>query len=460
MSYTFPEPLLASLRQLPGFREKEFLDAHYGGCPVVSLRMHPLKPLEPHWKNTQPIPWCSTGFYLQERPSFTLDPAFHAGAYYVQEASSMFTDYLIRQILPQLSGLRVLDLCAAPGGKTTLLASLLDADSLLVSNEVIHSRVPILLENVVRWGYPQNWVSRNDPAEFEKLPGFFDMILVDAPCSGSGLFRKKPEHSEAWSQDLVDHCAARQKRIVHAAWKALAEGGWLVYATCSFSPEENEAILDELASHYEVKQNYTLSIPESWQIMETESAKHQLKGYRFFPDRLQGEGFFIAAVQKMQGEKKVKPPRYKSLHQPAIAKMTTHLLTDNRHRIYMQGQSGAFCIDAQHEEDWHLLQSCLHLKKAGTLLGEAKHKEWIPDHALALSVEKHTDVPQFTLDKEQALRYLSKQDLAVDIPAKGWYIATYKGLGIGWFKSLGNRINNYLPSSWKIRMDIRNDMTS
>ncbi|MBZ0099994.1 MAG: RsmB/NOP family class I SAM-dependent RNA methyltransferase, partial [Taibaiella sp.] len=231
----------------------------------------------------------------------TTDPLYHAGAYYVQEASSMFLSQVIQQLIPERNNLRVLDLCAAPGGKSTLIASLLEKDSLLISNEVIRTRASILEENITRWGYMNTWVTSNDPKDFSKLKGYFDIIVVDAPCSGSGLFRKDERALDEWSEANVQLCAQRQQRILADVWPALKENGILMYATCSYSPQEDEEILDWLGDDFEVA-SLPVQLSEEWGVVETTSAKHQFKGYRFFPHKVQGEGFFIAAVRKNNQE--------------------------------------------------------------------------------------------------------------------------------------------------------------
>ncbi len=206
-----PQPLLNSLQDVKDFNEPAFIAAHEQPA-VISVRLNPFKPT-PSFADNERVPWCANGRYLLERPKFTLDPFFQAGAYYVQEASSMFLYHMMRSLLPERDGLRVLDLCAAPGGKSTLIASLLGESSLLVSNEVIRTRASVLEENMVRWGYTNTWVTSNDPRDFSKLSGYFDVIVVDAPCSGSGLFRKDERALDEMERNrTVTLCAQRQQR--------------------------------------------------------------------------------------------------------------------------------------------------------------------------------------------------------------------------------------------------------
>ena len=218
-----PEALLEDLSGTPGFERSAFLEAHRQ-TPPVSVRLHPQKwPAGTQNTFAGKVPWSPQGGYLEQRPLFALDPLWHGGAYYVQEASSMLAGWAVTQLFPDRSGLRVLDLCAAPGGKSTHIASLLPSDALLVSNEVIRSRAGILEENAIRWGAPNHWVSSNDPAAFGRLKNYFDLIVVDAPCSGSGLFRKDPDAQNEWSTEAVNRCAARQQRILPPARSAVTK---------------------------------------------------------------------------------------------------------------------------------------------------------------------------------------------------------------------------------------------
>ena len=261
--------MLQSLTKLDHFNRDAFLSVHESGEQVVSVHMNIEKPLlklgswpldfpDPPFEISAAVPWATDAYYLRSRPAFTLDPFFHAGTYYVQEASGLFLSFAFKQVMDLSQKLRVLDLCAAPGGKSTLLQSVLNPDSLLVSNEVIKTRVPVLYQNITKWGRANGVVSSNDPVHFRQLPGFFDCIVIDAPCSGSGLFRKDPNAAASWSPELVRLCSQRQQRIIADVWDSLKEGGMLIYSTCSYSKEENEDILDMIFRQYDC-----ISIPLS-----------------------------------------------------------------------------------------------------------------------------------------------------------------------------------------------------
>ncbi len=437
-----PESLLQSLRHVQDFDETGFLSAHQQSA-VTSIRLHPLKG-NTLFESAEQVPWCPEGRYLNERPVFTLDPAFHGGGYYVQEASSMFLDYLLRgKIQP---GARVLDLCAAPGGKTTLLASLLPKDSLLIANEVIRTRVPILEENLTRWGQKNTWISSVDAARFGALTGYFDFVLVDAPCSGSGLFRKDAAAIEEWSESNVELCQQRQKRILADVWPALKEGGTMIYATCSFSAEENEQMVQWLCTNLGALPQ-TTTVPNDWGIVQSEY------GYRFFPDQVRGEGFFIAAVKKTSAALGTKNPRFKHKDEPAVLKSLEEYIDTTQSLIIPDGEEFAL-IDADHLQDYFLLKDHLYMRRVGLPVGNQMGKHWQPSHDLALSVDLNKNLPTIEVDREAALLYLKKEDPGFPVKPRGKYLVTYRGLGLGWVKSIGNRYNNNLPKHWRIRMQL------
>ncbi len=443
-----PEGLLRDLKDVRGYDEDAFITAHTFSS-LTSVRLNPGKPavLFPEAEN---VPWNNLGRYLAQRPVFTLDPAYHAGAYYVQEASSMFLGHLLEGVFKGKTRLRVLDLCAAPGGKSTLLASMLDKDSLLISNEVIRTRASILEENMTRWGHSNTWVTSNDPRDFSKLAGYFDVIVVDAPCSGSGLFRKDERAVDEWSEANVALCRGRQERILEDVWPSLKEGGVLVYATCSYSPQEDEGVLDWVASNYEVSSIRTSLDPE-WGIVESEAEKG-LVGYRFFPDKVKGEGFFIAAIRKNDEAGTPDMNRFKTAHNSKIFQQAEYLLHGSNWTVIPVGKDEYSAINPLHEQDLQILQKAVYLRRTGLNLGMPAQKEWLPAHEVALGIDAAKDLPHLEVSREDALRFLKREDMGQ--MQKGWLIIKYNGLGLGWIKSLGNRANNYLPKQWRIRMEL------
>lgn len=445
-----PSSLLTELSQLAGFDEQAFRAAH-DQRPPVSVRLHPVKG-DGVFVNEEVVPWCTGGRYLPERPVFTLDPAYHAGAYYVQEASSMFLAQLLQQAIAGRTNLRVLDLCAAPGGKSTLIASMLDPESLLVSNEVIRTRASILEENMSRWGFMNTWVTSNDPRDIGRLDGYFDIIVVDAPCSGSGLWRKDPAALNEWSEANVQLCGERQQRILADIWPALKTNGVLIYATCSYSPQEDEEILSWLATDLNAVSQPALPIPAQWGI-EPVSAPGNIIGYRCYPHKVRGEGFFIASVTKTEETTMVKQPRFKTARNARIQEQAAHLFSNQP--LFIPGkENNFFAIHPAHEADLHIIQQAAWLRRTGVEAGTPMPKEWLPAHDVALSVDAAAGLPFVDTTREQALKFLKREEMGIDDIPKGWHIIRYNGQGLGWIKSLGNRVNNYLPKHWRIRMDI------
>lgn len=447
-----PQALIQSLQQISGFDSNAFEQVHASGEQVVSIRLNPAKSvISPNLVLDGMVPWCEHGYYLKERPFFTFDPLLHAGAYYVQEASSMFVWQALQQLMPDQAGKKVLDLCAAPGGKSTLLASHFK-DGLLVSNEVIKNRAAILVENMSKWGSATVVVTNNDPSHFQSLPGYFDLILADAPCSGSGLFRKDPDAITHWSEDNVVLCSQRQQRILADILPALKENGILLYSTCSYSEAENEFIADWLIGEMGMK-SLGLTVSPDWGITETNSPTFGAKGYRFYPHRLKGEGFFLAAFQKQEAVRlsKQKPQQISPLSKNEMQQLQANLSLKEGLSYFQQ--SGAIrAIPAPWLSEIGVLASQLYIKKAGVEIGSLKGKDLVPAHELALSGLLMPSFPVLTIDLEQALLYLKHKELVIKGQI-GWNLLQYCGLSLGWVKVLPNRINNYYPAQWRILKD-------
>ena len=459
-----PEQLLRSLRDLPGFSEEAFVTAHANGSASRSIRVNAAKwdPVSfddafSSWfedavesPRIREVPWWKGGYGVEPRPGFTMDPRFHAGAYYVQEASCMSVGFALSQLLQGRSGLKALDLCASPGGKSTQLASLPQL-SLLVSNETIRGRLPALYENIVKWGCPHVFISGNDPVDMSRLTGFFDVMVVDAPCSGSGLFRREPEALGEWSPAHVELCSRRQRRILSDALPALAEGGLLLYSTCSFSPEEDEDIVDWLVSEHRMRSE-RLELPVDWGVVETLSPKVGAYGYRFHPDRLEGEGFFMACLTSTDGTFMHSGPS--SGKNKGTAKRPSDVerwVRDPDALSYDVVNEELFAVPSELTEDRATLMQALSLRKSGTRIGRIVRDRIVPDHELAMSLLRQPDIPSVALDRIDALRYLSKEDVFLEEASKGWNLATYKGLAMGLLNRLPNRANNAYPSEWRIR---------
>ncbi|MEN9964983.1 MAG: hypothetical protein RL582_2078 [Bacteroidota bacterium] len=459
MSIELPSDFIASVSILPNMDVDAFVQAHAEPLPV-SIRVNPAKKIETqtHFDSLNPtgIPWAENGYYLEERPSFTLDPLFHAGCYYVQEAGSMFLEQAIKKIKEQSDILRVLDLCAAPGGKSTHLQSILSSASIIVSNEVIKPRQNILMENWVKWGAKNALVTGNDARDFQRLPDYFDLIVVDAPCSGSGMFRKDTDSISHWSPAHVEHCAQRQERILQDVFPALKPGGYLVYSTCSYSELENEVVLDYLLSQFSME-SIQIPLHKDWGITETQSKQHGGFGYRCYPHKSRGEGFFLTLLRKKGGyDQGVHYPHFKSNGKMGTSSPKT---IQNQWEEWIQIKEGETLMDWKGqllimnqtiEKHISEIQQNLYIRSAGVYLGSAGNKGFIPEHGLAMSGNLPASFPRFELEREDALQLLRHQTVGADIKEKGWMLMTHKSHALSLVKSLPNRINNYYPREWRI----------
>lgn len=492
MGAVLPQALLHSLHRAAGFDEQAFVDVHASDEQVVSIRINPAKapkpvdgsatasdplsdPREPFLftKCGEPVPWCRFGYYLPDRPSFITDPCWHAGAYYVQEASSMFVEQCMVQCTDLSQPLRVLDLCAAPGGKSTLLQSLLSPESILVSNEPVPARANILVENMTRWGAANTIVTSNQPADFGRLPGFFDVVLVDAPCSGSGLFRRDPDAVNEWSPGAVTMCSRRQQKILADVYPALKQGGMLIYATCSYSVEEDEDICDWLCQHYDltpvqlqtagwgtvasggagVKTPGGHTVAEDHgRIMES-GGRSGAYGYRFFPYNLKGEGFFLACFRKNDGAarplKTTKRSKLVPLTRAEKEQIASWIRNPSMLSRYHLGKE-VFLWPQSVDEAILQVNANLYTKKAGILAGRLMGRELVPAHELALSGWVNAELLTISLKKEEALRYLRREEVNLAVGNRGWALVQHAGLNLGWVKILPNRVNNYYPREWRI----------
>jgi len=381
---------------------------------TTSIRFNPWKyRQEQIFPNAKPVPWCKQAYWLDERPNFTLDPLLHAGVYYVQEAGSLFLDHVLRHYVnaPVLA----LDLCAAPGGKSTLMRAALPQGSMLVSNEPDRRRANILLENMLKQGHPDVLVTHNLPHDFQKTNWTFDLILTDVPCSGEGLFRKDENAIKEWSVANVSFCQKRQRKILEDIWPCLRPGGLLIYSTCTFNTKENEEnvrfIQEELGAEI-----LPVPVKPEWQITGSLLSYWNFPVYRFIPGITKSEGLFMAVLRK-KGE------------------YSGHTVLPSSARRYAQGNK------------------LIHLLSDGNPKPEQKGKEQIPTTAQALSLNFAKDIyPCIELTLEQAKRYLHREALSLSTDApQGFVIVTYKKHPLGFIKNLGERANNLYPKNWAIR---------
>lgn len=414
----------------------------FDSAPSVSVRLNPSRPQVSF--DGVPVPWNPLGLMLSERPSFTMDPAFHAGAYYVQDSSAMFVGHVARQLISKKDRpLRVLDLCAAPGGKTTDLASSLRqicGDSfILVANEVMKQRAQILADNVGRWGDPNVVVTSVDPKAFGSLEGFFDMIVADVPCSGEGMFRKDDEAVRQWSEDNVALCEARQRRIVADVWPALSDQGTMVYSTCTFNRRENDGNVRWMMENLDAE---LISVDAGFPgVYRTEL------GFSLVPGLVKGEGQYCAAVRKNGGSE----PR---LRQPKTAKGPSFSHLFDVPMSFVQKNDTVVAVPKVIAAEVEALEFLRPLMK-GVAVGEVKGKDLVPHADLALvSVLAQGAFPQVDVDRKTALSFLHKDPIVLKDAPKGLIIVCHEGQRLGFVKNLGNRCNNLLPQGRRIRMDI------
>jgi NOL1/NOP2/sun family putative RNA methylase len=425
----YPDNLLESL-DIPG---------------QVSVRINPKK-IDRLTGVLESVPWCSTGFYLKERPVYTLDPLFHAGAFYPQEAGSMLLDCVLQQIdLPDSAC--VLDLCAAPGGKSTLLANHLNGKGLLVANEVIQSRSKILRENISKWGTTNTIVTNNDPKDFQRLVHFFDLVVVDAPCSGEGMFRKDQNARTEWSEDHVQLCVSRQRRIVMDVWDTLKPGGTLIYSTCTFNAEENEENINWI-------QEQTGAQLIAFKLPETITQGRGDIGAYAFPGTSMTEGYFVAVLQKSTDEPKARKPVQSKKDMQAIKKTTEiESMVQLDHSSIFSWNSFIFAVPQTMEAEFLTVQATMRIVKFGVQLGEMNRKGFSPDIELALCKDLVKSTITIELSREQALSYLHGDVFL--LPAdRGTHLVSFEGVALGFIKHLGNRFNNLYPKEWRIRMNL------
>lgn len=417
----------------------------------ISIRLHKLKS-SASFKQEKSVPWTNLGRYLEERPSFTLDPLFHAGAYYPQEAGSMFVDWIVNQLtLPKEPIL--LDLCAAPGGKSTVLLDFLQGTGILVSNEIIRSRSYILRDNISKWGYSNCVVTNNSVEDFSGFESTFDCILVDAPCSGEGMFRKDPNARAEWSVENMKTCEVRQQNILTHCADLVQDGGYIIYSTCTFNHGENELQLQDFIVHNPFE-SVKLPIDETWGLTPDNLGL----GFYALPSKMQTEGFYFAVLRKVESEKpnnpnkkgkdKKKSPR--ETFTKADVQLPTPKLKDYEQ---LEKNDYVFGFPLTQSTLAKSFLSNLTIVKWGVRFGAMIKGKLVPDHELAMSSELNEGFQRVELSKMDALRYLKGETFSLEAP-QGWVIVTFNQLPLGWIKSMGNRFNNYYPKELRIRMEL------
>lgn len=409
-----PEEFIKETECLDGIDMEAFLTA-MEESPAVSIKLNRRKTSNPvitGYSRMEQVMWCRNGYYLEERPKFTLNPLLHAGVFYVQDASSMIYETIVvslmeRNELPSCP--TVLDLCAAPGGKTTSMINALPDGSTVVANEVMPQRVRILSENLEKWGYPDIIVTNSPTSKFRSIPEGFDLVAVDAPCSGEGMMRKDEEAVRQWSPRLVEQCSALQREILSDAVGTLRPGGVLIYSTCTFNRKENEENAEWLVSRFGLE-------PIDLEIPQEAGIGHQIQSdipaLRFMPHITRGEGLFVTVMRK-PGDS------------PAVSVSKTLSSVRKKARVVLDGLP----------------------------LTTLKGKVEIPASESVLSTSFNRSIyPEHDLDTETALSYLRHEAIILppNVP-RGYIVVTYKGYPLGLVKNIGSRANNLYPSKWRIR---------
>ena len=440
-----PIPFEQQMRRMLGEEAFKAFETALDRTAVVALRPNEAKgvTLDAQLKR---VPWSSKGYYLPERPPFTFDPLFHAGGYYVQEPSSMFVEQALKVCgKPKC----VLDLCASPGGKSTLIRQCLpEDDCLLVSNEPIANRAQILLENITKWGSPAVAVTQNYPADFARLEGMFDLIAVDAPCSGEGMFRKQNPALKEWSPKNVQMCAERQFNIVCDVWPALGEGKYLIYSTCTYNTEENEQNVERICKELGAE---VVEVPvnKDWNLMSNLLPNADFPVYRFLPHKTNGEGFFLCVMRKLSssGNKNLKS---KNLFQPVPRTFRDALNLE----VQTIKIGDVLCaVPSQFVPMITPLLNKVHVLSVGVPLAENHGHDYRPYHGLAMSTKINMEAFETVgISKSDALQYLRRE--ALTLPkgtARGYVLLMYEKHPLGFVNNLGAHANNLYPSEWKIR---------
>ncbi|MFZ9662487.1 MAG: RNA methyltransferase [Bacteroidia bacterium] len=413
--------------------------------PKVSIRLNASKGINPNLFLDDilgsPISHCPDGFLLNARPLFTADPAFHAGAYYVQEANSMIIGELVKRIINNYDdGAVILDLCASPGGKSTHVASHLRPGDLLVANEVISSRCNTLIENLCKWGQGNHIVTSADAKQIGEIHGLFQIIIADMPCSGEGMFRKTPDAIEEWSLSNVELCTDRQKRIAHDIWPSLAEGGVMIYSTCTYNRCENEDNVNYIAN--ELGANIIeYDFPDSLGIFEIEPGK-----YRMMPSQTQGEGFFFAILQKTS-KTRLKLPKVARIKP---SKNLPDFLRGNYFGYELQ--DGLMVVKNGKWNDYYFNLPALlpGIKQTGVNAGQLNKNQWKTHPEYDLLAKKPVNYPLYNLTLDEALQYYKREFLSIRSDKKGITGLRWNSISLGTANAVNTGFNNLWPMNWRI----------
>jgi 16S rRNA C967 or C1407 C5-methylase (RsmB/RsmF family)/NOL1/NOP2/fmu family ribosome biogenesis protein len=449
LSQKLPSLFIERIKNQSEIQSGALVDA-LNSAPSVSVRFNPYKSFSHNLNDS--VLWCDGAFYLSVRPTFVFDPLWHAGAYYVQEAGSMVLDFLLKNIsLPQNP--RVLDLCAAPGGKSTLLATAVyRKNGWLLANEIVRNRAQILAENLIKWGLPNTTVINSTPAEIGmKSEGMFDLIVVDAPCSGEGMFRKDLNARDEWSVDNVNLCAIRQVEILDEIASSIAPGGYLIYSTCTFNREENEAIAAQFSEKHDAE-ILRFDFPQFWGITASPCLSGEV--YRFLPYKTRGEGFAITVFRMPDEGNRMHLKNRKNDFQPFKNKeVVSHWLNQSADFTFWQLKEKIYAFPVECTDEIIWAKSHFGLLHSGVQVGEIFGKNIKPLPELAFSVAlSHEAFNKLEIDYDNSLTYLAKADIPVRDNSRGVGLVHFEGVALGFVNMLGNRYNNLYPKEWRIRI--------
>ena len=445
---TLSADFIAQMRAILPDEADALLAAITSTEPSVAIRVNPLKAPADAASALRRVPWCDAGRYLAEREPFTFDVDFQSGRYYVQDASSMFIHHVLRHLVKE--PVRYLDLCAAPGGKTTTAISALPQGSMVVANEIVNARARVLCENLQKWGAPRCVVTCNAPHHFGRLSHFFDVVAADVPCSGEGMMRKDEQARRQWSPALVKQCADLQRSIIADVWDALRPGGLLIYSTCTYNTLENEQMLAWMVQEYGAEP-VAVPVPEQWHIHP--AIEGNLPCYRFMPHRTEGEGLFMAVLRKPEAPrkevrlKKAKATKAKPLPVPKDVRFR---LKDADHFDFSVVNDEVVALPADMAPIMPAFAD-LNVMHMGVNVGAIKGKNCVPSHALALSSALNPAAfPTCEVDYLAAMAFLRGEALSLPQAPRGYVLLTYHSQPIGFVNNLGNRANNLYPKAWRV----------
>lgn len=445
---TLSADFIAQMRAILPDEADALLAAITSTEPSVAIRVNPLKAPADAASALRRVPWCDAGRYLAEREPFTFDVDFQSGRYYVQDASSMFIHHVLRHLVKE--PVRYLDLCAAPGGKTTTAISALPQGSMVVTNEIVNARARVLCENLQKWGAPRCVVTCNAPHHFGRLSHFFDVVAADVPCSGEGMMRKDEQARRQWSPALVKQCADLQRSIIADVWDALRPGGLLIYSTCTYNTLENEQMLAWMVHEYGAEP-VAVPVPEQWHIHP--AIEGNLPCYRFMPHRTEGEGLFMAVLRKPEAPrkevrlKKAKATKTKPLPVPKDVRFR---LKDADHFDFSVVNDEVVAVPADMAPIMPAFAD-LNVMHMGVNVGAMKGKNCVPSHSLALSSALNPAAfPTCEVDYLAAMAFLRGEALSLPQAPRGYVLLTYHSQPIGFVNNLGNRANNLYPKAWRV----------